>query len=336
MSGLRTVVAVDGGNSKTDVAILDETGRVLGTHRGPGASFSPKAHDRSVANLDRTVREAARLAGIDSEPVADIGIFCLAGADLPADDRRILRSVKGLGLAAEPLLRNDTFAVMRAGASRGWGVAVVCGAGFNCTGVGPDGREVRFPALGPISGDFAGGDAIGVEAVGASVRARDGRGPRTELERVVPAYFDMRTPRQVMEALHTGRLAESRMVELAPVVFAAANAGDPVARGIVERQAEEVAVLVCTTLRRLRLRRVDADVVLGGGVARARNPIFMQRLTERVTACAPLARIAVVDEPPVVGAALLGLDRLALTDGADARVRGQLIASRFERNGAVP
>ena len=46
-----------------------------------------------------------------------------------------------LGLAAEPLLRNDTFAVMRAGASRGWGVAVVCGAGFNCTGVGPDGRE---------------------------------------------------------------------------------------------------------------------------------------------------------------------------------------------------
>jgi len=213
---------------------------------------------------------------------------------------------------------------------------VVCGAGFNCTGVGPDGREVRFPALGPISGDFAGGDAIGVEAVGASVRARDGRGPRTELERVVPAYFGMRTPRQVMEALHTGRLAESRMVELAPVVFAAANAGDPVAHGIVERQAEEVAVLVCTTLRRLRLRSTDTDGVLGGGVARARNPIFMRRLTERVGACAPLARIAVVDEPPVVGAALLGLDRLAVADGADARVRGQLIASRFERNGAVP
>ena len=71
-------------------------------------------------------------------------------------------------------------------------------------------------------------------------------------------------------------------------------------------------MLVCTTLRRLRLRRTDADVVLGGGVARARNPIFMQRLSERVAACAPLARISVVDEPPVVGAALLGLDRLAV------------------------
>ena len=220
--------------------------------------------------------------------MADIGIFCLAGADLPADDRRILRSVKGLGLAAEPLLRNDTFAVMRAGAARGWGVAVVCGAGFNCTGVGPDGREVRFPALGPISGDFAGGDAIGVEAVGASVRARDGRGPRTELERVVPAYFGMRTPRQVMEALHTGRLAESRMVELAPVVFAAANGGDPVARGIVERQAEEVAVLVCTTLRRLRLRRSATPTWCWAAASpRARNSIFMQRLAERVAGVRP-------------------------------------------------
>jgi N-acetylglucosamine kinase-like BadF-type ATPase len=332
----RTVIAVDGGNSKTDVAILDETGRVLGTWRGPGASFSPRDHDSSIANLDRSVREAARAAGIEADPVADIGVFCLAGADLPADDRRILRSLRRLGLVSEALLRNDTFAVMRVGAPRGWGVAVVCGAGFNCTGVGPDGREVRFPALGPISGDSAGGEAIGLEAVGACVRAGDGRGPHTALERAVPAHFGMRTPRQVMVGLHTGRLDDSRMFELAPVVIGAANEGDAVARAIVERQADEVAVLVCTALRRLRLRRVDVDVVLGGGVARARSPVFMLHLEALVAACAPGARISVVDELPIVGAALLALDRLAMTDGADARLREALIAARFERNGAVP
>lgn len=330
------MIAVDGGNSKTDVAILDETGRVLGTWRGPGASFTPLDHDRSIANLQSSVRAAARAAGIDADPVADIGIFCLAGADLPADDRRILRSLRRLGLVAEPLLRNDTFAVMRAGASRGWGVAVVCGAGFNCTGIGPDGREVRFPALGAISGDSAGGQVIGLEAVGACVRAGDGRGPHTALERAVPAHYGLRTPRQVMVGLHTGALDEERVFELAPVVLAAANAGDPVAVGIVERQADEVAVLVCTALRRLRLRRKDVDVVLGGGVARARSPVFMNRLGGLVAECAPAARIAVVDDLPIVGAALLGLDRLAVSDGAGARLRGVLVASRFEQNGAVP
>ncbi|HEY2868122.1 MAG TPA: BadF/BadG/BcrA/BcrD ATPase family protein [Gaiellales bacterium] len=332
----RRVLAVDGGNSKTDVAILDETGRVLGTHRGPGASFTPDDHDRSVADLERSVLAAAADAGIDARPVADAGVFCLAGADLPADDRRILRAVRGLGLVAEPVLRNDTFAVMRAGAPRGWGVAVVCGAGFNCTGVGPDGREVRFPALGAISGDWAGGATIGIEAVGACVRAGDGRGPRTELERAVPAHFGLKTPRQVMVGLHTGKLDDSRVYELAPVVLGAANAGDPVAVGIVERQAEEVSVLVCTSLRRLRLLRTEADVVLGGGVARARSPVFMRRLTERVSACAPKARIAVVDDLPIVGAALLALDQLAVADGAGAHLRETLVADRFARNGAVP
>jgi hypothetical protein len=44
----------------------------------------------------------------------------------------------------------------------------------------------------------------------------------------------------------------------------------------------------------------------------------------------------VVDDLPIVGAALLGLDRLAVSDGAAARLRGVLVASQFERNGAVP
>src|SRR6185312_5699599 len=237
MSG-RRVLAVDGGNSKTDVAILDETGRVLGTHRGPGASFTPDDHDRSVAALDGSVRAAANDAGIGGLPLADAGVFCLAGADLPADDRRILRSLRRLGLVPDPLLRNDTFAVLRAGAPRGWGVAVVCGAGFNATGVGPDGRVVRFPALGPISGDSGGGQEIGIAAVGACVKAGDGRGPRTALERAVPAFYGLRTPRQVMVGLHTGKLDQWQLYELAPTVLGAATEGDAVATAIVERQAD--------------------------------------------------------------------------------------------------
>jgi N-acetylglucosamine kinase-like BadF-type ATPase len=331
----RTVIAVDGGNSKTDVAILDDRGRVLGTHRGPGASFTPLAHERSVADLHTSVRVAAAAAGIEAEPVADVGVFCLAGADLPADDRRILRSLRRLGIVSDPLLRNDTFAVLRAGAPRGWGVAVVCGAGFNATGVGPDGRVVRFPALGPISGDSGGGQEIGIAAVGACVKAGDGRGPRTALERAVPAFFGLKTPRQVMVGLHTGKLNDGRLYELAPTVLGAANDGDAVATAIVERQADEAAVLVNTALRRLKLRRSDADVVLGGGVARARSPIFMRRLEALVRECAPNVRIAVVDEPPVVGAALLALDQLGVADGAAQSVRAGLVASRFAANGTV-
>jgi hypothetical protein len=77
-------------------------------------------------------------------------------------------------------------------------------------------------------------------------------------------------------------------------------------------------------------------VVLGGGVARARSPVFMGRLEERVSACAPKARITVVDDLPIVGAALLALDQLAAADGAAPGLRETLVADRFARNGAVP
>jgi N-acetylglucosamine kinase-like BadF-type ATPase len=325
----RLIAAVDGGNSKTDVAILDGAGRVLATGRGPGASFEPRDHAQSMADLERTVRRVADRAGLDAGPVADIGVFCLAGADLPADDRRILRALVAARLVSEPVVQNDTFAVLRAGAPRGWGVAVVCGAGFNCSGVGPDGRRVRFPALGRISGDWGGGWALATDALAAATRATDGRGPATALRRTVPAHFGLRTPLQLLQAVHTGRVDEERLHELVPVVFRTAEAGDAVARGLIEHQADEIAAMVCSAVRRLHVTRTDVDVVLGGGVARARNPILMSRVTELVLECAPAAAVSVVDVPPVVGAALVGLDRLGAADGAEPRLRKLLSRSRF-------
>ena len=71
------------------------------------------------------VEAAARAAGIDPgqrRRSPRSGAFCLAGADLPVDDRRILPALRAAGMADQVLLRNDTFAVLRAGTDRGWGV----------------------------------------------------------------------------------------------------------------------------------------------------------------------------------------------------------------------
>ena len=144
------VLAVDGGGSKTDIALLARSGRVLSCTRVAGAPFSPDGQVRSLVTLREGVEHAARAAGVDPNqgPVAEIGAFCLAGADLPVDDRRILPPLRAAGMVDQLLVRNDTFAVLRAGTDRGWGVGVVCGTGLNCAGVGPDGRTVSIPRIG--------------------------------------------------------------------------------------------------------------------------------------------------------------------------------------------
>jgi len=253
--------------------------------------------------------------------MADLGVYCLAGVDLPADDRRHLRWLSAAGWTSEILLRNDTFAVLRAGTDRSWGVAVVCGYGTNCVAVAPDGRSFRFPAIGSISGDWGGGMDIGGTALWYAIRAEDGRGEPTALAELVPRHFRLRRPRQVMEAMHVGRIPEERVADLAPIVFRAARRGDPVARSIVDHQADEVVTMAGAAMRRLRMTRLDADVVLGGGIFRNRDPAFFDRIRTGMERVAPRARITVLQGPPVVGAALLGLDRLQASDRAKRRAR---------------
>src|SRR5207302_6650225 len=139
---------------------------------------------------------------------------------------------------------SDMPALLRAGTDRGWGIAVVCGGGINCLGRAPGGRgsnprEVRFPSLGTISGDWGGGRDIGLAALAAAARSADGRGPRTVLETAVPAHYGLSEPLEVARAVHFGQMPEVRLRELAPVVLAVSD-DDSVAAGIVRRLADEV------------------------------------------------------------------------------------------------
>src|SRR5262249_56637652 len=129
-----------------------------------------------------------------------------------------------------------TFAVVRAGTERGWGVAVTCGAGINCVGVSPSGRVERFPALGAITGDWGGGYDVGLAALSAAARSADGRGPETSLEQAVPAHFGLGSPLELGEAIHRGPLPLRCVVELAPVVSRGAGPG-ALAGGSVPRLA---------------------------------------------------------------------------------------------------
>lgn len=325
------VLAVDGGGSKTDVALIAATGRVLGTARGGRCTFHPRAHAESLAELAATVERAAASAGLDSfRPLASVGAFCLHGADLPVDDRRLLRAMRATGWTARSIVRNDTFAVLRAGTDRSFGVGVVCGTGLNCAAVGPDGRSARFPALGDYTGDWGGGGWLGPAALGAAARAADGRGPRTLLSRTLPEHLGLRTLRAVIEGIHLGRISTDRVTALAPVVFATANRGDRVARELIDRLADEAALMVAACVKRLRLARVEFDVTLGGGLFRSRDEAFVARVREGVAAVAPSAVVTVLHAPPVVGAALLGLDEVEPGRGAAGRLRRALTAERMD------
>jgi N-acetylglucosamine kinase-like BadF-type ATPase len=321
------VLAVDGGNVKTDLAIADSSGKLLALVRGGGSSPHDVGVGGCVELLQGLLAEALSTAGFDAlDPPAAAAQIMVAGADLPEELAALRGAIEALRWSERLVVDNDTLALLRSGTDRGWGVAVVCGGGINCVGLAPDGREARFPALGWITGDWGGGYDVGLAALMAAARSADGRGPRTILESAVPAYYSLSEPLDVARAVHLEQLPGDRLSELARVVFPAAEQ-DPVAAEIVCRLADEVIAFASVALQRLELTDATPDVVLGGGLIRASSPRAIERIADGVRAVAPSASVIVAPSAPIVGAVLLGLDALGASSAAVACARSELDAA---------
>ena len=314
----RLVVAIDGGGSKTDAVALAADGSVVGRATGPGSSPHFEGLPESVAIIDALVHEVAGTAA-----VRHTGVY-LSGLDLPHEVTAFAEAIAHLPWAASVTVENDLWALLRTGTESPDAVAVICGTGINAVGVRADGRVVRFAALGPISGDWGGGSGLGEEALWHAAREEDGRGPATALTAAVLSGIGVLSIAELSEDLHTGRRTTAELAVLAPAVLRAAREGDAVAIRIVDRQAAEIVSYVTAALHRLELDDREVPVVLGGGLIRSRDARLLDGVARGLEERAPHTRTIIVDDPPIVGAALLALEAAGLGDAAVLRAMEQL------------
>ena len=308
------VVAVDGGGSKTDAVALELDGTVVARASGPGSSPHFEGLEESVSTIDGLVREVT-----GGRPVAHAAVY-LSGLDLPHEVAAYAAAVTACEWAgASTVVENDLWALLRTGTRAPDAVAVICGTGINAIGVRADGRVVRFAALGPISGDWGGGSGLGEEALWHAARDEDGRGPSTTLRDAVLRGMHVASVAELTEDLHSGRRAMAELAVLAPAVLEAARGGDATAIRVVDRQAEEIVAFVTASLRRLELEGHAVPVVLGGGLIRSGDERLLSGVRRGLAERAPHTEMVVVDDPPIVGAALLALEGAGATPEAIAR-----------------
>lgn len=269
------------------------------------------------------------VALIGARSIVRICIY-LSGLDLPAEINAFSAALaakrwsRPAGSRA-PVTENDLFALLRAGTSAPNAIAAVCGTGINALGVRADGRTARFPALGTISGDWGGGSFLGERALWLAARSEDGRGPQTILEQLVPAAIGLGSVAAVTEAVHFNRIPESAISSLCPVLFQAARDGDTVAAATVDRQAEEIVLLIVSAIRRLNLLAEDIPVILGGGVLASNDTRLITGITAGLAAVAPRAGIHLLTTPPILGAGLLALESVDTPAEAVTRARAYLL-----------
>jgi N-acetylglucosamine kinase-like BadF-type ATPase len=336
------ILAVDGGGSKTDVALLQSDGELLSAVRGPGSSPEHLGLEKALAVVERVIEAVAADAGValGDGRRAEVGAFFMAGADLAEDERRLGTALEAHGWADRVHLANDGFALLWAATGGEYGIACAVGTGMNCVGRLEDGRRAWFPALGAVTGDWGGGRDIGLAALGVAVRAEDRRGPATGLSAAIASHFGCDTATEVAVAVQKRRIDLFRLRELAPIVLQAARLGDPEAVAIFERQGSAVVTFVRGALLQLGVVSDPVDIVLGGSIMVAAGSLFVDGVREGIRELAPRSRVVVCRDRPVVGAAIAGLEMVGSDPVAAARVRAMLDDSRIrvapDLNGGPP
>ena len=107
------MLAIDGGNSKTDVALIADDGTVLASLRGPGVSHEDFGLEEAMRRLGEIIQPRRPVApgpGL----VARHTSACLAGADLPEEEAMLTAAIERRGWTQTAAVANDTFAVLRA------------------------------------------------------------------------------------------------------------------------------------------------------------------------------------------------------------------------------
>ncbi len=302
------VLGVDGGGSKTHAVVTDELGTVRGFSTA-GPSNWEAAGLRGAADALREGSTRALEAASGGLGQLDAAAFGLAGLDWASDEPRLRGVLDEFGLPAAYVLVNDAFVALRAGTPEPHGVVLVAGTGAIAGGRNRAGQTYRTLGQGAGLGDVGSASDVSEKAVRAVADAYTGRGPTTVLTEELCSLGGCHSALEFLEQYSRG-IEPPRSA--APLVMRAAEAGDDVARSIVEWAGAALGESAALVARHLDMLDDEFDVVLSGGLFRAGNPLLMDAISRALHPHAPRARPVVLQVPPVVGSVLLALDSVGI------------------------
>lgn len=298
------VIGIDGGATHTIAVLADaRTGAELGRGQGASSNFQAVGVEAALRELNFAVAGAFRAAGVARAPVAAAALG-LAGVDR-SEGLDVIRGWVGLvQLADKHTIANDATLLFAAGTPEGWGLAIVAGTGSIALVMDRDGNDARAGGWGYLLGDEGSAFRVGLLALRAACRAGDNIGEPTALLPALLKELGSADPREFIPAVYRGKWDKAAIARLAPVVWAAAEAGDPTAAAIFDGEARELARTAAGAVAGGGLPTDGLPVALTGGMV-IENVSFRERFLAELRALGVKpGPVGLVDDP-VVGAVVL-------------------------------
>ncbi|UCD57515.1 MAG: hypothetical protein JSV16_17230 [Candidatus Hydrogenedentota bacterium] len=306
---MRCVMGIDAGGTHTRCQIASEDGRMLSIGHGGPANTNFVSLKSAQSALGRA------LSGCLTSFNREIELVVIAGPHLPPATATTVSHHAGTG----KVIVTDEFEASLAAAlhkPRAWGVVIMSGTGSFCKGRNVRGEEKYVGGWGPLIGDEGSGYDIAKEALGALVRACDGRGKETVLTDLMLSHLKICSVQELKTRLYRPPLKRHKLAELATCVFTAAGGGDEVAVEILRSAGLRLANLASPVVCELFGTEEDFPVVLSGGIP-YEGSIIARMLASEIKGIRPRADVFVSDLQPVSGTVIIGLHSIGVQMNPD-------------------
>ena len=287
----------DGGGTKTEVCLTDETGRTLAS-----AVFGPlNPNGASPEQVSETVKQCVLYMKEQAGTLADIGglVIGMAGISNRAASALMENALASACWTGSFRLAGDQ-EIALAGAVDGPGMLLIAGTGSVCSGRDISGRPFRVGGYGYLIDDAGSGWAIGRDILAAVVRREDGRGPATVLTELVFEKLGFRTVGDLVTWLYAPETGKKDVASLASLLPAALDRRDPAAEAIARRAAEDLVELAETGWKKSRLS--EGELAVTGSIL-LRIPAIRNMLEEHLSGTCPRLRVTEPRGTPAEGAA---------------------------------
>lgn len=292
------VVAVIGGGTSTECAVLDAGGNVLADARaGPS---NPTFVSLAEARANVTSALEAALDGIGPCRAAGLSLF---GGVADEGDPAASVVLAPLRSRTDVVVRYSEHeaALAACGIIESEGVAVVAGTGSGAVAM-HGGRWHSVGGWGAVLGDQGSGYDIAIWAIREAIRSSDGTGdPMPILEKRVREHFGIDAMWDLVARFHGGDVRRDKVADLCRVL-AGDIADDPAIAGRFERAGRDLASLAVAAATAVFSADTALDVAMAGGVWKA-GGIVESTFIDGVQRAYPQARFHRQICPPAVGVA---------------------------------
>jgi glucosamine kinase len=292
------LLGFDGGGTKTECVLMDPTGKTLA--RGFAGPSNP-----SRVGVESATREVERAADLTlHEARVERNAVVALGAGLAGTARTEMREGMQASLArAFPGAAVGIFTDLEmALAAAGEGPVIVLVAGTGSAAIARDGQGQiwRSGGYGPLQSDDGSAYDVGRRAVARSMKEQEQQGRDSSLGKKI---LEQAGCSSWPELQQRARLQADKVFPLLfPVVAAAADGGDVVAREILTQAAGELSSLVLAVAEHSGYGNETIFVAKAGGTV-GRSAFFDAQLDAALTRVLPQARIGGLCMSPAEAAA---------------------------------